>query len=473
MFKRVNNSTVLVTSYAGEYLFLTTNEFSDLVNGKVPKNSATFFKLVQKNILPEQDPNISLNLLATKYRSRKAFLKDFTSLHMIVLTKGCNCNCRYCQVSSLPFDGSEIHMTKRTAKKVVDMIFATPSKNIKIEFQGGEPLLNWSVLKYIVNYVLILNKLYKKNLEFVVCSNLVWINDNIIKFFKARDVKISTSLDGPKDVHDKNRPCRNGQSSYDLLMENLEKVNKALGKDFCSPLVTLTKESLPRLKEIIDLYKELGYNGIFLRPVNPYGNAKENWGSLACDIDDYIKQYKTALEYIIELNLKGEFFIEYYTMLLLSRILTPFSTGFVDLQSPSGAGIGGAIYDYNGDVFPSDEARMLARNADYFFKLGNVYNNTYEEVFQGEKLKRINKSSFLEGLPGCSTCVYQPYCGSDPIRYYAESGNIRGFRSSSDFCRKNKELFDYLFEILGSNNQEIMDVFWSWITCRSLSEVIL
>jgi uncharacterized protein len=52
-------------------------------------------------------------------------------------------------------------------------------------------------------------------------------------------------------------------------MENLEKVNKALGKDFCSPLVTLTKESLPRLKEIIDLYKELGYNGIFLRPVNP------------------------------------------------------------------------------------------------------------------------------------------------------------------------------------------------------------
>ena len=195
------------------------------------------------------------------------------------------------------------------------------------------------------------------------------------------------------------------------------------------------------------------------RPVNPYGNAKKEWDHLGCNVDDFIKQYKDALSYILEINMKGEYFVEYYTVLLLSEYLTPFSTGFVDLQSPSGIGISGAMYDYNGDVYPSDEARMLAREGDYFFRLGNVHNNNYREIFQGEKLKNLSKSSILEGLPGCSTCVYQAFCGVDPVRYYVESGQTRGYRPTSDFCRKNKGIFDYLFELINAQNQDITRVF--------------
>lgn len=90
--------------------------------------------------------------------------------------------------------------------------------------------------------------------------------------------------------------------------------------------------------------------------------------------------YKTGLEYIVELNQKGVFFVEYLTELLWKRIMTPYPTGFVDLQSPSGAGISGVIYDYNGDVYPADEGRMLARMGNTHFKLGNVYSNSYDSI---------------------------------------------------------------------------------------------
>ncbi|HOL87396.1 MAG TPA: His-Xaa-Ser system radical SAM maturase HxsB [Bacillota bacterium] len=439
----------------------------------IPEDDTIKYELIQNNILSESNINLSLDLVATKYRSRKAFLRDFTSLHMIVLTKGCNCNCRYCQVSSSPQTSNDINMSQKTAKKVVEMIFCSPSPYIKIEFQGGEPLLNWKILKFIVDYAKMLNKIYHKQLEFVLCSNLTKIDDSIIEYIKENNIEISTSLDGPKDIHDYNRPCRNGQSSYDLFIENLNRIKKAIGNDACSPLVTITRDSLTRLREIIDEYIKLGFNGIFLRPVNPYGNARTEWNILSCDTDSFLKYYKDTLSYIIKLNLEGIYFVEYYTMLLLSRILTPFSTGFVDLQSPSGIGISGVVYDYNGDVFPSDEARMLARTGDYFFKLGNVYKNSYTEIFYGEKLKELIKTTIIEGTPGCSICVYQAYCGTDPVRNYVESGQIIGHHPFSDFCKRNRGIFDYLFELIGSNNQEVMDVFWSWITRRDFNEVSL
>jgi hypothetical protein len=90
-------------------------------------------------------------------------------------------------------------------------------------------------------------------------------------------------------------------------------------------------------------------------------------------IEHFVKRFEEVLDFIIKINLNGTRFVEFFTTLLLTRILTPFPTGFVDLQSPSGAGISRVIYDHNGDVFPSDEARMLARMGDLRFCLGNVF----------------------------------------------------------------------------------------------------
>jgi His-Xaa-Ser system radical SAM maturase HxsB len=344
---------------------------------------------------------------------------------------------------------------------------------IKIEFQGGEPLLNWEVVKHIIEYAEKLNRIASKYLEFVLCTNLTLVTEDILAYLRLHKVRISTSLDGPKPLHDLHRIKRDGNSSYDDFLRNLPLVRSVVGQDACSPLLTITRDHLPRLRSVIDEYLDKGFSGIFLRAINPYGIAKTEWTTLGYPIEDFVSAYKDAFAYILEINKSGHRFIEFYASLLLNRILTPFSTGFVDLQSPSGAGISGVIYDYNGDVFPTDESRMLARSGDLSFYLGNVHSSNYEDIFGGMRLREITRQTCLEVLPGCATCFYQLYCGSDPIRNYAESGDIIGHRPSSDFCKKNMQLFDFLFDILRANDKKTLDVFWSWITNRDIKDVSL
>jgi sulfatase maturation enzyme AslB (radical SAM superfamily) len=262
-----------------------------------------------------------------------------------------------------------------------------------------------------------------------------------------------------------------GGGSYDLLMRNLERARAACGENVCPPLPTITRAALPHLPEIVDEYVRLGFNGIFLRPVSPFGRALEKWDALSCKPEEFVEAYENALDHIIKLNESGVYFAEFYTTLLLSRILTPFSTGFVDLQSPSGAGISGVIYDCDGNVFPSDEGRMLARRGDMRFLLGNVNENSYEEIFNGGTLRALIGKSCVDTLPGCSSCAYNLYCGADPIRYYAESGDVIGFRPGSAFCRKNKGLLDHLFSLIREDNPTTTDIFWSWMTHRRLKDV--
>ena len=471
-FKRFTDSNVLLVNVSGEYLFLDEEHFNSFLNGTLNTNSDIFYNLESKQFLAHEDIDLAEDLLAVKLRTRKSFLKEFTSLHMIVLTCGCNCRCAYCQTSSLAPDDSKMHMTRKTAARVVEIIFQTPSPEIKIEFQGGEPTLNWDILTFIVRYAEKINAKYtRKKLNFVVCTNLVSITDKMLKFFKKHHIMISSSLDGPRDIHDMYRICRDGSSGYSHFVENLKRVRQFLGKDSCSPLITMTRYHLPHLRKIVDEYIGLDFDGIFLRPVNPYGFAVDQWDKIACPIDDFVKAYKDILDYIIQINRDGFHFTEYYTMLLLTRILTPFSTGFVDLQSPTGAGISGVIYDYDGNVYPTDEGRMLARRGNQRFLLGNVHSNTFNEIFGGSVLRNLVSKSILEVLPGCNCCVYQAYCGSDPVRYYVECGDVMGHRPTSDFCKKNMAIFDHLFSFIIKDDTSIMNVFWSWITGRDLKDI--
>jgi uncharacterized protein len=472
-FRRMGTNTLLLVNQAGEYLFIHPKDFDTLLNGTQAKNSNLYQNLKSKQFIADGELETSISLLSTKLRTRKAHLRNFTALHMVVLTAYCNCKCDYCQASSMAPEVQSLSMTKETARKVVDMIFCTPSPNIKIEFQGGEPTINWDVLQFIVKYAKRINCKANKHLEFVVCTNLKYISRSMACYLMNNNVAISTSLDGPKYLHDKHRLAHDGESTYDAFRKNLALVNSVMEYSSCSPLLTVTQDHLHHLREIIDEYVRLGFKGIFLRPINPYGLARSKWESLGYPIEDFIEAYKDALEYIININLNGYYFPEYYTTLLLSRILTPFSTGFVDLQSPSGAGINGVIYDFDGSVYPTDEGRMLARMGDDRFRLGNVYTDTYADIFLGSKLRELTRSSCVETLPGCAFCAYQLYCGSDPIRNYVEAGDIIGYRPTSSFCKKNSAIFDHLFNLIYEDHEPYMDVFWSWITNRNLKDIQL
>ena len=470
-FDRIKDGSVLLVNISGETIYLNNREFEILCNEDFEWLDDTLKnELLAKHFIINDDmENFTIDLLANKLRTRKDYLNGFTSLHMIVLTLRCNCMCSYCHASSKVGVGcADYDMDELTARNTVNMIFQSPSPIIKIEFQGGEPTLNFEILKFIVLYAEELNKTYKKDLSFVVCTNLLELPLEKLTFLYKHMVDISTSCDGNKVLHDYCRKSLVSPSAYDTFYNNLLVCRKLYKINKPSALLTVTRNNLHCLKDVVNHYMKLGFDNMFIRALNPYGYAVINERSLSYSVEEFVEAYKDALNYIIEINLEGHFFVEAYSTILLQRILSPFSTGFVDLQSPCGAGILGAIYYYNGNVYPADEGRMLAAEGDEYFLMGNVNRDSYEKIFDGKIIHNIVKNSCVECLPGCDTCAYKNYCGSDPIRYYVECKDIVGKRYNSEFCKKNKTIIKELLRYIKEGDPKILHVFWSWINRKPL-----
>jgi His-Xaa-Ser system radical SAM maturase HxsB len=292
----------------------------------------------------------------------------------------------------------------------------------------------------------------------------------MLHFFRDEEVSVSTSLDGPAFLHNANRP-RPGGNSHELTLDNIERARAILGRQHVAALMTTTRLSLDHPKEIIDEYVRLGFHSVFLRPISPYGFAARTQAKTGSEVERFLNFYKTGLAYIIDLNRQGVNISEAYAKILLTKILTPFPTRFVDLQSPAGAGISVVVYNYDGDVYASDESRMLAEMGDRRFRLGNVHSDSYGAIFNGERITSLVESSVVESLPGCSHCAFQTYCGADPVFHYATQGDMAGQRPTSAFCRRNMEIIRYLFSLLAADDPVIERIFFSWIRERSLEQL--
>ncbi len=468
------NNRVLLSNDVGDFIFLDDHQFGDFIGYCTGRGRPEYEDLKSRGFLRSSGtpPGPLVEWMATRYRTKKRFLEDFTSLHMFVVTYRCNQKCLYCHASSVPPSAGESYdMTPDTARKLVDLAFRSPSEYLKIEFQGGEPLLNFGAVKAIIERAEEVNLRYGKKVEYVVCTNLVGIDEENLCYLHEKGCLISTSLDGPADIHDACRRQAGGLGSHAQVIAGIAAARRMLGADQVSALATITNSSVRRMKDVVDEYVRQGFSSIFLRMLNPFGRAVSQREKVGYGVEEFLDDYRLTLDYIINLNRKGVYVREEYATLLLTKILTPFSTGFVDLQSPAGIGISGVIYDTNGDVYVSDEARMLARTGDRTFRLGNVEEDDWRDMFCGEKLRTWVEQSVIESLPGCAWCVYQPYCGGDPVRNYALTGDVVPHPPSSPFCRKNKGIFDILFDHMSSPDSEVLDVFWSWITSRSLEEV--
>jgi uncharacterized protein len=462
-FMRWTAEELLLVNEVGEFLFLEDGCFRDLTAHRLPPRHPRYLDLKSKHFLADGSSNVPIELLATKYRTKKSFLDGFTKLHMFVVTLRCDHSCHYCQVSRVSTNRTRYDMPEETARRAVDLMFQSPSPALKVEFQGGEPLLNFDVIRSIVEYAEEKNQHEGRDLEFVVTTNLVPVTDDILTFLKEHSVLVSTSLDGPDFIHNANR-ARKGNDSYEITIRNLERVRQALGHDRVSAIMTTTKASLAHPREIVDEYVRQGFPAIFLRSISPYGFAARTGEAARYEMTEFLSFYKAALDRVIEINRSGFDFTEVFAQILLRKMLTPFPTGYVDLQSPTGAGLGAVAYNYNGEVYASDEARMLSEMGDESFRLGNVHTDSHAEIFGGETLRSLVAASILETLPGCADCAFLPYCGADPIFHHRTQGDVMGHRPTSAFCLKNMSILRHLFDLLRGDDPFVRALFTRWAT---------
>ena len=237
-FSRFNDAEYLLTNDVGEYIFLSNDNFEKFINKELDTKSTLFQDIASKQIATTDRVEDVVNMLATKFRTKKSILRDFTSLHMVVPTLRCNSSCIYCQVARKNIDDREADMTKRTAKKVIKSIFQSPSPYIKIEFQGGDPSTYLGMVKYMIEEAEWQNLFKKKDLSFVICTNVTLLTPEDVKYLKKHKCYISTSLDGPKDLHNTNRPLQNTTHTHEKFEENVKMIREICGPHSVSALVT-------------------------------------------------------------------------------------------------------------------------------------------------------------------------------------------------------------------------------------------
>lgn len=460
-YTRIDDNELLVNE-AGEYVFTPNGTVQDLVLHRMPTSTTLYQTLKAKHFVYDQESAALLDVLATKYRTKKAFLERGVTLHIMVLTLRCEHSCSYCQVSRQTPDRTMYDMSTRTIERSLAFIMQSPSRHLTLEFQGGEPLLAFDRLQYAVTTAKELAARHDKDLTIVVCTNLAVATDEILSYLRDEDIKISTSLDGPAIVHNANRQ-RSGDDSYTVTIANIARAREYVGHHNVGALMTTSKTSLEYPHEIVDEYVKQGFGSIFLRDISPYGFAAKTKGRTGYDADDFLRFYTAALDHIIKLNRQGTNLTEVYAKIILTKILTPYTTGYVDLQSPAGAGISVLVYNYDGNLYASDESRMLAEMHDHTFRLGNVHQDNPATVIRSSAYQYLLSASCNESLPGCAECAYQGYCGADPVRHHATQHDAYGHRPTSSFCTKNMGIITHLFHLLRRPDRDLLRIFFAWI----------
>ncbi len=448
----------LLTNEQSFFCFLDEKNFNHLINEQFElMDDSIINELKSKYFVFDENEEVFIQEAIHPYRDNKNYVFYGTCLHIFVMTNACNMNCVYCQAQ----DSENIHkgmMDEDTAKKAVDIALQSPSQHLTFEFQGGEPLLNFPVIKCIVEYSE--ENCGDKKIQYSIVTNTLLFTDDMIDFIKQHSINISTSLDGNIDVHDKNRPLRTGEGTYEQVVFNIKKLQQA--GIIVGAIQTTTRQSLAYVKEIVCTYQSLGLDYIFLRPLTPLGYAKEHWNEIGYTAVEFVKFYKVALSYIIGLNTAEKPFVEGHASIFLRKIIGHCADNYMELRSPCGAAIGQIAYYYDGRIYTCDEGRMLSEMGLPDFCMGDVWTSGYQALMESKVCKITCQASVMESLPNCCDCVFHSYCGVCPVVNYAMEQNIYSREANNYKCQIYKGILETIFEEL-YENPESTGIFEKWL----------
>jgi His-Xaa-Ser system radical SAM maturase HxsB len=469
-FRRLGER-VLVTGEDGAFALLGKEDFERFLKGKL-RSGPAYRELVRAGLV--RDPTAEQKIV-DRLQRRCQHITQGPSLHIVILTLRCNQACVYCHASRKSPNARGLDMSLETARRVLDVIFQSPSPSLTIEFQGGEPTLNFEVLRFMVEDAYRRNEAARRELYFSLVSNLSTLHEAQIDFLIDNGVMVCTSIDGPAPLHDRNRRLPN-RSAYretrrvmDLFAEGYRRRGLDPSLAFVNALATISRSALEQPEALVDEYVALGQKAVHLRPLNPFGMGYRIWQREGYSAQEFLAFYRRALDQMIQLNRRGVEIMEKTASLMLTRILTDENPNYMDLRSPCGAAIGQLAYNFDGRVYTCDEGRMVGAMGDDIFCIGNVRTDDYGAIIRHPGVHAMCVSSCLEGLPGCSDCAYAPYCGVCPVYNYIMEGDLVARAPLNDRCRIQMGIFDTLFERM--QDAAVRKLLKKWTENRDRSSV--
>lgn len=440
--------TYLVSTDFGTWMFLAAEEFDHFVRYPIDTLDEELIRRLRERyfIVNPSDLDGEIEAFDRKYH---AYFEGPT-LFIIGITKTCNLKCEYCHANAERKPVGPYQFSPATIAKTVDFIVDCAGDPCTIEFQGGEPLLGFSIIRQFVETARERGRNLGKRIGFSLSTNLTLLNRRMLEFLNENDVGIAGSIDGPRNVHDKQRTDWNGRGTYERARRSFDQASQS-GARVCLISVA-TKHSLSRIEAIVDEFVERGVSELCLNYPQQNGRALDPffWDRVGLTSEECFELWKGAIEYMARRKAtNGVRLKERYLSLILQKISAPTSPNFMDWRSPCGATIGQISFDGNGDIYPCDDAR-----GDRNLRIGNVHKDTYSDVIRRRLPQEIMGASLLENEI-CDYCVYKPFCGLCPVLSFKSGGTFQLFRSFKFRCVLFTRMFDYVFrKILEGNDAE-------------------
>ncbi len=323
----------------------------------------------------------------------------------------CNLNCSYCFASQGRFHGERAIMSFETAKRAIDFLVENSGtrRNLEVDFFGGEPLLNWDVVKQTVEYARSIEKEKGKNFRFTLTTNGMLVDDEVIEYSNREMHNVVLSLDGRKEVHDRFRKDYAGKGSWDVIVPKFQKFAKARGGKNYYMRGTFTHANpdfLEDIKTMLDLgFTELSMEPVVCAPGDPMALTEE-------DLPIVCEQYEKLAELMLKRSRAGRPFTFYHYMIDLED-------GPCIYKRISGCGSGTEYMAVTpwGDLYPCHQ--FVGEEG---FKLGDIWNGVTNRTVQ-EDFASCNVYAREE----CRDCWARLYCaGGCAANAFHATGSVRG-----------------------------------------------
>ena len=341
----------------------------------------------------------------TDFKKRETVVKALC-LH---IAHDCNLACKYCFAEEGEYHGRRALMSFEVGKKALDFLVANSGNrvNLEVDFFGGEPLMNWQVVKDLVEYGRSLEEPYNKKFRFTLTTNGVLLNDEILELVNKEMSNVVLSIDGRKEVHDLMRPHRGGQGSYDEIVPKFQKVAESREQMNYYVRGTYTHNNLDFAQDVMHL-ADLGFKQISVEPV--VADETEDYAIKPQDIDTLLEQYDILAQDMIRRRKEGKGYNFFHFMIDLEG-------GPCVAKRLSGCGSGTEYLAVTpwGDFYP---CHQFVGNEE--FLMGNVDDGIVRTDIRDE-FKLCN----VYAKPNCKDCFAKFYCsGGCAANSYHFHGHI-------------------------------------------------